>query len=281
MSAMTLSEHDRRFAARVEGTFSRAKRQQIHQGHLLVNAAPISQEAKHLGHLIVDRIVALNYPHIGASCKTLAKWLEEAYAIGGCRYRIGRRGPARCGPKRETLSESTINRYVIELLRVGLLEQIGGGRAVGRRYAGKPARGLQRWLKPSGLLWDVLRGAYKPWRDEFSRGATPVQGSLELPSVVAAVRSSPLPVSNSSHLTSTPLPSEEILKVSALRTGPLVVPTSPDALAPPRTIEKRHGPRSVIYSDPETPSDDEHAMRLRRMQAIAVDPPAPDPDSRE
>lgn len=263
------------------GAFSRAKRQQIHQGHLLVDAAPISQEAKHLCHLFVDRFVALNYPHIGASCKTLAKWLEEAYAIGGCRYRLGVRGPARTGPKRETLSDSTINRYVVELLRVGLVEQIGGGRAVGRRYAGKPARGLQRWLKPSGLLWDVLRGAYKPWRDEFARTATPAQASLALPSVVAAVPASPLSVDNSSHLASTPLPSEEILKVSALRTGPLVVPASADALAPPRTIEKSRGPRSVIYSDPANPSDDEHAMRLRRMQAIAVDPPAPDPDSRE
>lgn len=260
------------------GEFTKAKRKQIHEGHQVIDSChALCKGAKAFAHMVVDKLFALNYPHISASCETLARWLEEDKAIRGCRYRLGSRGPAKTGPRRPTLSRETIRRYVHQLQRAGLLEQIGGGRAVGARYAGKKPRGLRWWLRPSGLLWDALRGAYKPWREEFQRTG-PEQIALALPDAVASL---PPPVRSSLHLGSTILLPEEKQKERAAPLTLVDVPALADALAPPRTIEKSRSPHSVIQRNPDDPSDDEHAARLRRLQSIAVDTPAPDPDSRE
>lgn len=253
--------------------YHRAKRQQIAEGHRVINAAPISQEAKHLGHLFVDRFFALNWRHVSASCETLAKWLEENYAIRGCRYRLGSRGPAKCGPKRPTLSRETIRRYVGELLRAGLIEQLGGGRAVGARYAGKKPRGLRWWLRPSGLLWDALRGAYKAWRVEFARLEEP-EHTLLPPEAVPAP---PLSVASSLHLGSTAFPSEKMQKETAAPPSSLGGPTSTDALAPPRKNMSLRRPESGHAES----FDAAHARFAAFAARVTADPPAKDRDPRD
>lgn len=258
-------------------SYAAAKREQISQGHQLIDSNPrLSLGAKHFGHLVVNKLVALKYEYLSASCSTLAVWLEEEKAIGGCRYRIGTRGPAKCGPKRPTRSSETMRRYVHELRREGLLKMSGGGTAIGRRYAGKKPRGLRWWLRPSGLLHDVLRGAYKPWRDEFAKAAAPVR-PLFPPSEVS---SDPLPAPHSTLLGSTVCTAVAVQEKKEETASPLPSSDgskSTDALAPPRTSRALRRPESGS----DIPSDDEHARRLERLSQRGVDPPAKDRDPRD
>lgn len=154
-------------------------RRRAFEAHRVVDAAPVSAQAKELGHLFVTLFAQRDWSESWASLEWLAEMLLEHFNRRGCEGRLGRSGPGN-GRRRAMLCDQSVANRVREL------ERVGGMVEVKRRKV--PGATLKHTLqiRPVGLLRDALRGAYKGWRHVFDQSATPAPAST--PKIRAAIQ---------------------------------------------------------------------------------------------